>query len=115
MLRFASFYPFSDTTRLPPLSLPNFSRQRLRKMAPYEETKGVPKLTANNYSEWARRMSAVFRAKKLWQFLYLHDPASTMSTTRRTTRITENQGPEELPGPATTAVPPTPTLPTPSY
>ena len=81
-------------------------------MAPYEETKGVPKLTANNYSEWARRMRAVFRARKLWKFLYLHDPANTPST-RRTTRIIEKQGPEELPGLTTTAV--LPTLPTPSY
>ena len=92
-------------------------------MAPYEETKGVPKLTANNYSEWARRMRAVFRAKKLWKFLYLHDPSNTPSTTdapsttRRTTRATENQAPEDLPGPstATIAASPTPTLPTPSY
>ena len=83
-------------------------------MAPYEETKGVPKLTANNYSEWARRMRAVFRARKLWKFLYLHDPANTPSTTRRTARTTENQVPEDLPGPATPAAV-VPTLPTPSY
>ena len=57
-------------------------------MAPYEEMKGVPKLSVNNYSEWARRMRAVFRAKKLWKFLYLYDPANTTTTpatTRRTT------------------------------
>ena len=57
-------------------------------MAPYEEMKGVPKLSVNNYGEWTRRMRAVFRAKKLWKFLYLYDPANTTTTpatTRRTT------------------------------
>jgi len=83
-------------------------------MAPYEETKGVLKLTANNYSEWARRMRAVFRARKLWKFLFPHDLAKTLSTTRSTARTTENQAPEDLPGPATPAAV-MPTLPTPSY
>ena len=87
-------------------------------MAPYEETKGVPKLSVNNYSEWARRMRAVFRAKKLWKFLYLYDPANTTTTpatTRRTTRSTENQAPEDFTGPVTQAIHTSPLLPTPNY
>ena len=87
-------------------------------MAPYEETKGVPKLSVNNYSEWARRMRAVFRAKKLWKFLYLYDPANTTTTpatTRRTTRSTENQASEDFTGPVPQAIPTSSVLPTPSY